>query len=67
MQDEIMFDPLGKLDERSAAIIRRRWQDDEKATFKELAEEYGVSIERIRQIETAAMQKMRGRLHWVQE
>ncbi len=67
MQRQIMFEVLNKLDERSQAIIRRRWLDDEKVTFKELAEEYGVSIERIRQIETAAMQKMRGRLQWLQD
>ena len=67
MQHAIMFDALNKLDERSAAIIRRRWLDDEKATFKELSEEYGVSIERIRQIEAAAFKKMRGRLAWLQE
>ena len=66
MQHEIMFDAINKLDERSAAIIRRRWLNDEKATFKELAEEYGVSIERIRQIETAAFKRMRGRLAWLQ-
>ena len=67
IQQQIMFEVLEKLDERSQDIIRRRWLDDEKATFKELAEEYGVSIERIRQIETAAMQKMRGRLQWVRD
>ena len=66
MQQQIMYEVMSKLDQRSQAIIRRRWLDDEKATFKELAEEYGVSIERIRQIETAAMQKMRRRLQWVQ-
>jgi RNA polymerase sigma-32 factor len=65
MQNEIMFDAINKLDERSQAIIRRRWLDEEKATFKELAEEYGVSIERIRQIESAAFKKMRGRLAWL--
>jgi RNA polymerase sigma-32 factor len=62
LQSEILFDSLSKLDERSQDIIRRRWLNDEKATFKELAEEYGVSIERIRQIEAAAFKRMRGRL-----
>ncbi|RYD14528.1 MAG: RNA polymerase sigma factor RpoH [Lysobacteraceae bacterium] len=51
---------LGKLDERSRAIIQRRWlSDDNKATLQELADEYGVSAERIRQIEANAMKKMR--------
>ncbi len=66
LQQEVLFDSLNKLDERSQAIIRRRWLADEKATFKELAEEYGVSIERIRQIEAAAFKKMRGRLAGLQ-
>ena len=44
----------------SRAIIQRRWlQDGEKATLQELADEYGVSAERIRQIEANAMKKMR--------
>jgi RNA polymerase sigma-32 factor len=51
---------LVKLDERSRAIIQRRWlSDDNKATLQELADEYGVSAERIRQIEANAMKKMR--------
>lgn len=62
LQSEILFDSLNRLDERSQDIIRRRWLSDEKATFKELADEYGVSIERIRQIEAAAFKRMRGRL-----
>jgi RNA polymerase sigma-32 factor len=53
---------LTTLDERSAHIIRARWlrDDDEAAvTLHDLAEEYGVSAERIRQIEAAALKKMR--------
>jgi RNA polymerase sigma-32 factor len=51
---------LVKLDERSRDIIQRRWlRDDNKATLQELADEYGVSAERIRQIEANAMKKMR--------
>ncbi|HEY6544128.1 MAG TPA: RNA polymerase sigma factor RpoH [Dokdonella sp.] len=51
---------LVKLDDRSRAIIQRRWlSDDNKATLQELADEYGVSAERIRQIEANAMKKMR--------
>ena len=51
---------LEKLDTRSRDIIRRRWlKDGDKATLQELADEYGVSAERIRQIEVNAMKKMR--------
>ncbi|MEY3740470.1 MAG: polymerase sigma factor RpoH [Pseudomonadota bacterium] len=51
---------LEQLDERSQRIVRARWlQDDGGATLHDLAEEFGVSAERIRQIEVAAMKKMR--------
>ncbi|MGH8040698.1 MAG: RNA polymerase sigma factor RpoH [Rudaea sp.] len=51
---------LAKLDARSRDIISRRWlRDGDKATLQELANEYGVSAERIRQVEVNAMKKMR--------
>ncbi|MDQ7994408.1 MAG: RNA polymerase sigma factor RpoH [Luteibacter sp.] len=51
---------LGNLDARSRDIIQRRWlAEDNKATLQDLADEYGVSAERIRQIEANAMKKMR--------
>ena len=51
---------LAKLDARSRDIIQRRWlRDGEKSTLQELADEYGVSAERIRQVEVNAMKKMR--------
>jgi RNA polymerase sigma-32 factor len=53
---------LDKLDERSRVIIRRRWLEDPKSTLHELAEEYGVSAERIRQIEKRALNIMRDQL-----
>ena len=53
---------LGTLDERSRRIVEARWLADEPATLHELAAEFGVSAERIRQIESKAMQKMRGSL-----
>jgi len=48
------------LDERSQAILRSRWMTDQKATLHELADRYGVSAERIRQIEANAIVKLRG-------
>jgi len=53
---------LKTLDERSRSIIQRRWLTDPKATLHELAAEYGVSAERIRQIEAAAFTRLRGLL-----
>ncbi len=50
---------LDRLDARSKDIIVRRWLNEPKATLQDLADEYGVSAERIRQIEAAAMKKMR--------
>ena len=50
---------LARLDARSKDIIVRRWLNEPKATLQELADEYGVSAERIRQIEAVAMKKMR--------
>ncbi|MEW6766319.1 MAG: RNA polymerase sigma factor RpoH [Pseudomonadota bacterium] len=51
---------LERLDPRSRDIVQRRWLNEgEKATLHELADEYQVSAERIRQIEQAAMKKMR--------
>jgi RNA polymerase sigma-32 factor len=51
---------LADLDPRSRDILARRWLSDQKATLQELADEYSVSAERIRQIETAALKKLRG-------
>jgi RNA polymerase sigma-32 factor len=53
---------LKSLDERSRAIVQRRWLATPKATLHELAAEYGVSAERIRQIEAAAFTRLRGLL-----
>ncbi|WP_117236405.1 RNA polymerase sigma factor RpoH [Vibrio maerlii] len=50
---------LASLDERSQRIVRSRWLDDKKATLQDLAEEYGVSAERIRQLEKNAMKKLK--------
>ena len=53
---------LDALDERSQDILRRRWLSEEKTTLQELADEYGVSAERIRQIEKNALNRLRGTL-----
>lgn len=50
---------LTQLDERSQNILRKRWMTDDKATLHELADQYGVSAERIRQIENNAIKKLR--------
>jgi len=53
---------LAKLDERSRVILSRRWLADDKATLHELAAEYGVSAERVRQIEANAIGKLKKQL-----
>jgi RNA polymerase sigma-32 factor len=50
---------LENLDERTRDIVRRRWFTEPKAKLRELAEEYGVSAERIRQIEAQALQDLK--------
>ena len=62
LQSEGLEAALDKLDDRSRRIVEARWlanDDGSGATLHELAAEFGVSAERIRQIETAAMKKMK--------
>ncbi|MCT4704975.1 RNA polymerase sigma factor RpoH [Enterobacteriaceae bacterium H11S18] len=55
-----LSDAMLGLDERSQDIIRARWLDeDNKSTLQELADRYGVSAERVRQLEKNAMKKLR--------
>ncbi len=54
-----LHDALDGLDERSRDILRSRWLSERKSTLHELAARYGVSAERIRQIEANAMKKLR--------
>ena len=57
---ELLREGMAGLDKRSRDIIARRWLDDEnKVTLQELADEYGVSAERIRQIEANALKNMK--------
>ncbi|WP_394780414.1 RNA polymerase factor sigma-32, partial [Undibacterium sp.] len=65
LQTEGLATALSKLDPRSRRIVEERWlknDDGSGATLHELASEYGVSAERIRQIESAALKKMKGAL-----
>ena len=57
--DELL-DALKSLDDRSKDIILRRYLADTKVTLHELADEYQVSAERIRQIENGALKKLKG-------
>ncbi|QSP95384.1 RNA polymerase sigma factor RpoH [Marinobacter salinisoli] len=54
-----LMEALGNLDERSQDILRERWLTESKSTLHELADKYGVSAERIRQLEKNAMKKIR--------
>jgi RNA polymerase sigma-32 factor len=59
---ERLYAALEGLDARSKAILQARWLTEKKQTLHELADQFGVSAERIRQIEKNAMQKMRTHL-----
>jgi RNA polymerase sigma-32 factor len=50
---------ISTLDDRSRAVVRARWLAEEKRTLQDLADDYGVSAERIRQIESTALKKLR--------
>ncbi|MDR3221604.1 MAG: RNA polymerase sigma factor RpoH [Candidatus Accumulibacter sp.] len=62
LQSEELQTALAGLDERSRRIVEARWLSENPATLHDLADEFGVSAERIRQIETKAMQKMKTHL-----
>ena len=57
--EQQLYHALGDLDDRSRDILARRWLAEEKSTLHELAAEYGISAERIRQLEQNAMKKLR--------
>ena len=59
-QLDLLREGMAKLDARSRDIIKRRWLDGEsKVTLQELADEYGISAERVRQVEANALKKMK--------
>lgn len=59
-QSQQLHQALSQLDERSQTIIQHRWLSENKSTLEALSEKFGVSIERIRQLEKNAMKKLRG-------
>ncbi len=58
MKLEALSKAMNKLDERSKDIVHKRWLSDKKQTLHQLADEYGVSAERIRQLEKSAFKKI---------
>jgi RNA polymerase sigma-32 factor len=60
--EQRLAEAIETLDPRSQDILRKRWLEEPKQTLNELAEKYGVSAERIRQLEANAMKKLRGKL-----
>jgi len=56
---ERVAEAMTQLDARSRAILKARWMDEPKATLHDLADQYGVSAERIRQIEANAIKKLK--------
>jgi alternative sigma factor rpoH len=63
LHSEGLHKALAELDDRSRDIIQSRWLTDKTATLQNLAARYGVSPERIRQIEAKAIEKIRHYLH----
>lgn len=61
-EQEQLYNALEGLDERSKDILQARWLSDQKSTLHDLAGRYGVSAERIRQIEKNAMKKIKAQL-----
>ena len=57
-----LYAALADLDERSRIILQARWLGEKKSTLHELADQFGVSAERIRQLEKNAKNKLKGRL-----
>ena len=57
--EALLHSAMGELDERSRDILAQRWLSEKKSTLHDLADQYGVSAERIRQLEQAAMKQIR--------
>ena len=54
-----LYEVINKLDERSKDIVKSRWLSTSKLTLEDLSKKYGVSRERIRQIENESMLKLK--------
>ena len=61
-QHNKLYQALSSLDERSIDILQSRYLKDEKTTLHTLADKYGVSAERVRQLENKAIKKLKERL-----
>ena len=57
--EALLHSAIGELDERSRDILAQRWLSEKKSTLHDLADQYGVSAERIRQLEQATMKQIR--------
>ena len=57
--NRLLMTAMRELDERSKDILNARWLSEQKSTLHELADKYGVSAERIRQLEKNAMKKIK--------
>jgi len=57
-----LYKALKKLDARSRDILQQRWLNEDKATLQTLAEQYDISAERVRQIESNAIKKLRSNM-----
>jgi RNA polymerase sigma-32 factor len=58
----LLHKALEELDERSCDIVKKRWLNEDKVTLQNLADTYGISAERVRQLEKNAMNKMKAAL-----
>ena len=58
-EQQQLMDALALLDERNKTIIRKRWLNENKSTLHELADELGISAERVRQLEQNAIKKLK--------
>jgi RNA polymerase sigma-32 factor len=65
--DHRLREALMQLDTRSQDILQQRWLAEQKSTLHELAEKYGVSAERVRQLEKNAMTKLKGAIIEIQQ
>jgi len=57
-----LYEALEELDARSCDIVKKRWLNEDKVTLQDLADTYGISAERVRQLEKNAMNKLKGAL-----